>query len=446
MSFRARQAALKALTASPLPRDAHIRKVLAPLPVSDRRHANDLVLGVERRTQTWDSILDAFLDHGVQRLPLGLRAALRMGVYELLSNDRVPVPIVINETVELFRTQRKVKGLVNAVLRRIRDAMESCDLAHCGGEPDVYRIQLSDGRAVRFDRAVLPDPAVSLQEWAAAQFSVTPWFAERMITLLPLEWEALLRSTIARLPVALRPRVGVTKEDLARMVSEAGGRVLRNLETILEVQIPGDIGVMPAVQSGLARVQDLVTSEVVPFAEVLAGQSVLDACASPGGKTVHILETTQGNVRLLPCVRGADELSLVQSSLKASGFEKVRIHDLGPKGDRWPKGTFDRVLLDVPCSNSGVFMKRTQARYRCVPRDIESLARVQDKILSRAAASVAEGGRLIYSTCSILPEENQDRIAAFLLAHPEFRLEEEHLRYPHRTTRDGGYMARLART
>lgn len=445
MSFRARQAALKALTAKPLPRDAHIRKVLAPLSGSDRRHANDLVLGVERRTQTWDSVLDAFLDHGVQRLPPGPAAALRIGVYELLSNDRVPVPIVINETVELFRTQRKVKGLVNAVLRRIRDSMESCDLAHCGSEPDVHRIQLSDGRAVRFDRAVLPDPALSLRNWAAAQFSVTPWFAERMITLLPLEWEALLRSTIARLPVALRPRVGVSLEDLARMVTEAGGRVLRPLDTLLEVQIPGDLGEMPAVQSGLARVQDLVASEVVPFMEVASGQSVLDACASPGGKTVHILETTQGNVKLLPCVRGPEESALVQSSLKAGGFENTRIHDLGPKGERWPKGTFDRVLLDVPCSNSGVFMKRTQARYRCLPKDIESLNRVQDKILSRAATSVAPGGTLIYSTCSILPEENQDRIAAFLAAHPQFRLLEEHLRYPHRTTRDGGYMARLSR-
>jgi 16S rRNA (cytosine967-C5)-methyltransferase len=443
MSLIARQAALAALLSNPGGKDVVTSPALSRLAPSDRRVAHDLILGVGRRSRTWDSILNAFLERGVTKIPFAAKEALRMGAHELLCNDRVPVPIVISECVEIVRQSRKLKGLVNAVLRRMRDSMEACDLLPNPAGPDCLTIQLADGRGIRFNRQVLPEPSEGLATWAADQFSVTPWFAQQMIDTLPLEWEAALRATLSRLPVALRPREGVSLLDLTKLVEDEGGRVLSQHPPILAVQLSGDIGQSKVLQDGQARVQDLVPSEVAPFMDLKPGQRILDLCAAPGGKSVHILELLSGEATLVACAIGKDQLKLLRQSLSVSGFSSTKVHDLGGDGKSWPKGKFDRILLDVPCSNSGVFMKRVGARYRCNEAEVVGLARTQKELLAKAVSSLLPDGKIIYSTCSVLSQENRALVEDFLRSRPEFRLEEDRLRYPHRTQRDGGYMARI---
>lgn len=444
MSIRARQAACKILCENRPEREGIQSPLLGRLSSSDRRHAHDLVMGVRRRACTWDAILDPHLPRGTKSVdPSGLQS-LRLGVYALIMKPEVPGPIAISETVGTVRGSRKLRGFVNAVLRRVRESMVSCDLGIELPPRDRHRIELPDGRAIRFSLPVLPDPGSEPAAWASRQYSVHPHLASRMMEELPLEWDEFLRSSLSPLPLALRPRAGTTLDELARLVEEGGGRVLARREPVLEVRLPGDPGAFDLVRRGAARVQDLTASEVAPFVDVAPGQRVLDVCAAPGGKSVHMLELAAGDIRLTACHMGSRRLRELRDSLRTSGYRGTVLHDLGRDGLRWPTGPFDRILVDAPCSNTGVLMKRIDARYRCDGPRLESLAALQLGLLRRAASVLAPGGKIVYSTCSILPEENHFLVRAFLSAHPGLALEAERLRYPHRTRRDGGYMARLA--
>lgn len=206
-------------------------------------------------------------------------------------------------------------------------------------------------------------------------------------------------------------------------------------------------GALPtaALQAGQVYIADPSTRHSVRLLAPKAGERILDACAAPGGKSAAIIGATEGRVSLLATDAEAHRLPMLEENLRRAGGQEVRVaqHDWStPCPDAW-RGAFDAVLLDVPCSNSGVLQRRVDARWRLQEAEIARLAALQLQILEQGAAAVKAGGRLVYSTCSIDREEDRALVDAFLAAHPEFELIEDILVLPHRAQADGAYAALL---
>lgn len=409
-----------------------------------RAQAHDLVLGVRRHLFLIDAILRRFLSKPIKAVPGPTKEALRCGVYELVFNDRVPPHAVVSETVGLAGRNPRLRGLVNAVLRKVADAFELVD-----GMPatlDRHHIRVGAERVVRFERAVLPEPDDDLVKHLSTRYTLTHTFAGAFVQTLPLEYERFFESCGGRLSVALRPVGAVSLEELRAAVEADGAVWGGSFGRVGTVSVPGALSDLGAIREGRCVVQDRVAADVAPFVDPRPGERILDLCAPPGGKTVHLAELLNREGEIVAAYTGARRRPRLEENVERLGHGAVvRLHDLGDDGVNLPEGPFDRVLVDAPCSNSGVLMKRVDARFRITDAELTSLADLQDTLLARAAELVRPGGVLVHSTCSVIPGENHGAVRRFLAARGDFTLDEERLRYPHRTGRDGGYVARLVR-
>lgn len=202
---------------------------------------------------------------------------------------------------------------------------------------------------------------------------------------------------------------------------------------------------LQALQAGQVYVADPSTRHSVRLLAPQPGERILDACAAPGGKSAAIIAATMGQVHLLATDAEQHRLCALQDNLQRIGGTDVSValHDWTRPCPREWQGGFDAVLLDVPCSNSGVLQRRVDARWRLQEKEIERLAGLQMLILEQASAAVRPGGRLVYSTCSIDRQEDRDVVDSFLAAHPQFSFVEDYLALPHREKADGAYAALL---
>ena len=408
-----------------------------------RGQAHDLVLGVRRNLFLIDAVLRRFLSKPVKSVPGPALEALRCGVYELVFNDRVPSAVGVSETGNVVGNNPKLRGLLNAVLRKIASGFEI--VPHAPAR-DRHHITAGPGRVVRFERAIFPEPAEDLVKHLSMRHTLTETFVAAFIKELPLEYESLFEACGRRMPVALRPVGSRSLADLRARIESESATWVGDFETVGAVTFAGPLSELPAVRDGIAVVQDRVASEVAPFVAPRAGERILDLCAPPGGKTVHLCELMGGRGEVVASFTGSDRQTRLRENVERLGHtDMVRIHDLGEEGGDLPTGPFDRVLVDAPCSNTGVLMKRVDARFRVQADELSRLESLQDMLLGRAADLVRPGGVLVHSTCSLVAAENHGCVRRFLIDHPDFRIDEERLRYPHRTGRDGGYMARLIR-
>ncbi len=202
-----------------------------------------------------------------------------------------------------------------------------------------------------------------------------------------------------------------------------------------------------ALRAGQVYVADPSTRHCIRLLAPQPGERILDACAAPGGKSVAMIGATAGDIHLLATDSAEHRLLPLRENLLRAGGQDVTVasHDwTQPCRPDW-RESFDAVLLDVPCSNSGVLQRRVDARWRLEEKEFARLSALQGRILEQAAAAVKPGGRLVYSTCSIDREEDRDVVDAFLATHPDFVFEEEYLAMPHREQADGAYAARLRR-
>jgi 16S rRNA (cytosine967-C5)-methyltransferase len=203
-----------------------------------------------------------------------------------------------------------------------------------------------------------------------------------------------------------------------------------------------------ALQNGNVYVADPSTRYCVELLQPQAGERILDACAAPGGKSAAMLAATGGQIQLLATDSAEHRLPQLKQNLERAGGVSIEVacHDWSKPCPPKMQGAFDAVLLDVPCSNSGVLQRRVDARWRLTPQEFERLAVLQSSILDCACAAVRPGGRLVYSTCSIDGQEDRGVVDAFLVRHPEFKLERDYLALPHREQSDGAYAALLIKS
>ncbi|MBQ8516235.1 MAG: hypothetical protein IJ498_01500 [Akkermansia sp.] len=311
---------------------------------------------------------------------------------------------VVSETVKL--APARARGVVNGMLRnavRRRGEFE----AALPSLPPAVRYSMPDWLAARWLREFGEQEATAMMAWNLQ----TPPVYARLNPLKPMD-----------IPAAWIPHPG------------APGWYCIHGSLPLE-----------ALQAGQVYVADPSTRHCIRLLAPQPGEKILDACAAPGGKSAAILAATGGDVQLLATELEPHRLPQLKENLLRVGGQlpEVAQHDwTRPCPPEW-RGSFDAVLLDVPCSNSGVLQRRVDARWRMQEEEIARLSALQLQILERAAEAVRSGGRLVYSTCSIDRREDRAVVESFLATHPEFSLKEDYLALPHREQADGAYAALL---
>lgn len=365
---------------------------------ADRALLNAIVLGVLRNLR--------LLDHWIGQLRKGklddeTRDILRVGLCQLLILE-LPDHAAVFETVELGKSAGR--GLINAVMRRA--AATKKKLLDLSEVPPAVACSHPDWLLKRWSKAFGKQEAIALMD-----FNNQP------------------APVVARInPLATGSADLQTGPDLPDGFFQ------------IEGPIPNQL-----LASGAIYIQDPATRHCVELLDPQPGERVLDACAAPGGKA-FLIAVAQGGGKDLVCTDSNEKrLPRLRENLERLHIKDtvVECHDWStPAPAKW-HGAFDAILLDVPCSNTGVFRRRVDVRWRLKPSDITALTKLQRQIIENALPCLKPGGRLVYSTCSIEAEENAGLIDALLAEHPELTLEASHQALPQRDGTDGAFAARL---
>ena len=365
-------------------RDGHrfepaLDHALAGLHGADRRLAHELAAGIFRARGALDADLAPRASRGWAAVPSDLQDILRLGAYQLQALDRVPVHAAVGTSVELARELggRKAAGFVNAVLRR---------LAESGGGGDAHREETHPGWLVdRWRTRFVGEATAELIAWNNRRPGVTLQPAREAQDAL----ERRLRA--AGIEPALAPyQTGVSLERIR----------------------PGSL---PGFAEGAFIVQDASQALVARVAAPPQGALVYDACAAPGGKSIALGKSAG---RVVAGDRNWRRVGRLAENLDRAG--SGREHPVVADALCPPLTSADLVLLDAPCLGTGTLARRPDARWRILPEHLGSLATLQAQLLEACGSLVRPGGFLVYATCSLEPEENEDQVDRFLGAHPDF--------------------------
>jgi 16S rRNA (cytosine967-C5)-methyltransferase len=398
----------------------------------DRALATRLAYGVVQRRATLDHVIQVLAGRPVARLEPAVLAALRLGVLQLAFLDRIPDHAAVTESVELAKhDSRRGAGLVNAVLRRA-------------------------AREARAIVAALPDRTPAE---AALRHSHPLWIAELWFDALgPDAARALLAAGNEAPETAVRANtLAIAPAELAERLPVPAHAADRLPEGLV-LDAPFDAFSSPLWEQGLFMPQSRAAMAVARALAPEPGESVLDLCAAPGAKTTHLAALMEDRGRVVAVERHpgrAESLRRTAARMGAACVEVRTADAAAPLAE-----TFDRVLVDPPCSDLGTLAARPDARWRKEPATVAELAATQAAILDAGARAVRSGGVLVYSTCTISPRENERQIEAFLARHAGFTVEQppsdlpvwDHpsvpsvlQSLPHRDGTDGFFVARMRR-
>jgi 16S rRNA (cytosine967-C5)-methyltransferase len=414
------------------------------LSAPDRAFATELVYGTLRWRGRLDHLLGRCLDRDLDKLEPLVATALRLGAYQIVVEDRVPVSAAVDESVRCLRAAgvERATGLANAVLRRL-----AADL------PGLAEPQLLDDPLGHLMHAL------SLPHWIAAG-----WIEQYG----PEEAAALARASNEPPPLTVRAnRVRTDRDALLGELRERfpEARACRFAVDGIVLGRRGNPSLDPAFRDGRFTVQDEASQLVVALLDPQPGEKVLDVCAAPGGKSTAIAERVGPTGSVLALDRHERRLDLARRAARrlSLGNLACQVADASRSlRTVAPPKRFDRVLVDAPCSGLGTLRRNPDARWRVRAVDPSRLAEAQGAILRSAAEALRPGGVLVYSTCTTLPEENEGVIEAFLSGARDFEREPkdelpEELRgfateegvvhcLPHRHDTDGFTMIRLRRS
>jgi 16S rRNA (cytosine967-C5)-methyltransferase len=417
--------------------------VLSPL---DRRLAAQLVYGVLRRQGTLNSLLRPLLTRSPEKVEPWLREILCLGAFQLAFLSQIPPHAALHETVELAAQFGRplAKGFVNGVLRALTRLLTD----DIGDQPAADRLPLTPDRFRRLERPVFPDPVSQPGPYLTEALSLPAWLAQRW--LARQDWQECMRLGFwfaGPGPLTLRCNpLRIERSAFLAACTTAGLHVEAGIHPqAVAVSDSVAIPAIPGYAEGWFAVQDESAMAAGSALGPKSGWRVLDLCAAPGGKTTHLGEQMQGQGEIVACDVDERRLKIVDDLARRLGSGLIRTCLIRADDDgSVPRGPFDAVLVDVPCSNTGVLGRRPEARWRLKPADLQYLVALQTRLLTLAVDRTRPGGRIVYSTCSIEPEENSGVVRAVLQARPELELEAEQEAIPGRPA-DGGYWARLRR-
>jgi 16S rRNA (cytosine967-C5)-methyltransferase len=271
-----------------------------------------------------------------------------------------------------------------------------------------------------------------------ARLSHPGWLLAESQQAWPEQWQSILKAANSRPPMSLRVNLGrIDRQEYLQQLSAAtiAARPLSDIPSALVLEQPVEVGVLPGFADGLVSVQDGGAQLAAGLLDLQPGQSVLDVCSAPGGKSCHILEL-EPEVSLTAVDVDQDRLALVQDNLQRLGLNaRVVLGDaIDPEGEWAQMDSYDRILLDVPCSATGVIRRHPDIKLLRRPEDLERLVSVQRKLLSTVWPLLKPGGILLYATCSLLPQENEQQVEWFLCQQGDARERPIEAEWGHRRT------------
>jgi 16S rRNA (cytosine967-C5)-methyltransferase len=358
----------------------------------DRSFVQALCYGVCRYYARLDVILSHLLSKPMKAKDSDVHALLLVGLYQLLEM-RVPEHAAVAETVNAAQKLKKpwARGLVNAILREF----------------------------LRQKASLLS----TIQQDVEALYAHPQWWIDAVKIAWPDAWESILVANNMHPPFSLRVnQKQCSRADYLKILIEKGFQADLISETEMGVILAEPIAIetLPGFLTGDVSVQDGAAQLAAPLLQAKTGMRVLDACAAPGGKLAHLLELTPDLTKVTAIDVDPKRILLIKDTLSRLKLTAdVICADVGEPADWWDGQLFDRILLDAPCSASGVIRRHPDIKLLREPEDIPALADEQLRILTALWPLLAPGGVLLYATCSIFPTENVDVIREFLATHPE---------------------------
>jgi 16S rRNA (cytosine967-C5)-methyltransferase len=411
----------------------------------NRQKATDLVFGVIKNRPVIDLVIEKVSGTQIAHIPAKVLNIIRLGVYELIFCPQAKEYVIISEAVEYAKHIANTKGggFVNAILRQTQKHI--INRQKPAGQSSLRKlIPQSPDTGCEFDMEILPDPGKSPCEYLACAFSLAHWLVQSWFDEYGREkTEKICLASNRRPSVYLRPNLlKTTAKELAEKLKTAEVDCEIEPESqMIKLTSPKAITSLPGFDVGLFVVQDLASSQVVQTLKPQADWSILDLCAAPGTKTTQLAEATGGNAKITATDIDANRLRMVGENIARLGLAgcvtTIEYNDVEKQDG------FDCVLIDAPCSNTGVLARRPEARHRITKSDVVNLAKTQMSLLSKAAGLLKPKGIICYSTCSIQPEEDGLLVRGFIKKNPRFRIESENLILPSadKFDHDGSYCA-----
>lgn len=357
----------------------------------DRAFVTALVQGSTRHIVELDRVIEQHSTRPLSKMTPALRALLRCAFFQLIYMDDIPVSAVVNTAVQIARKtgHEGSARFTNGVLRSFKSKSDS--------KPDY-----------------------SVPEWLVERWKSN--FGEE-------ETNALLKHSQEIPTLTLRVNESaITPEGLMRIFTEKGMKVEQSklvpscLNILDKGSVSGPVSKMPGYNEGLFAVQDEASALVALVVAPSPGQTVLDLCSAPGGKALHMGELMENKGRVVAADVNQKRLNLIAPERRRLGLTNVET--VQADGRYFiPQTTFDSILIDAPCTGTGVINRRTDLSQRRKKEDLDELIEIQRELLNNAARFLKPGGVLVYSTCSIEPEENRQNIEEFLRTHHEYRAE-----------------------
>jgi 16S rRNA (cytosine967-C5)-methyltransferase len=353
-----------------------------------------LSFGTLRLLPRLEALVAILLMRPLQRGDRVLQSLMAVGLYQL-TEMRIPPHAAVAATVAAARVlgRPRAAGLINATLRRFQRERTAL-LAGIADEP-------------------------------AVQWLFPDWLLRRLQEAWPGHWQAIIGASNARAPMTLRVnRTRIDRDAYGRLLAEHGltARASPHLDAALVLDRPVASRSLPGFDAGLVSVQDASAQYAATLLDAQPGERVLDACAAPGGKTAHILERSGGRAEVTAVDVDPERLDSLRQTLERLGLAAHCLAaDATEASSTWPGAPYHRILLDAPCSASGVVRRHPDIKWLRRDADIAALAATQRALLDALWPLLVPGGLLLYVTCSLLPEENDVQVAAFLQRHLDAR-------------------------
>jgi 16S rRNA (cytosine967-C5)-methyltransferase len=412
-----------------------------------KQRATDLVLGTIRNRSAIDTVITAFTGRPIERITDKLLNIIRIATYELIYSPTTGQHAIVNEGVENAKilSGKKQVGFVNAVLRQITRHITNRQIQL--PQPDSRcTLAITPLIGCEFDKDFLPDPEALPPDYLSTVFSLPKWLVTDWLGEFGAELARRICLASNRRPsVYLRPNsLKTTTKDLAEKFQQVdiGFQIvdvqcsmpdtrrvssIENQESsMIKIKSPRAVTQLPGFAEGLFTVQDITASQAVRILKPRSDWTILDLCAAPGVKTTQLAEATGDSALIIATDIDAERLKKVEENTTRLGIKSVEVVPY----EELPDSKFDCVLLDVPCSNTGVLARRIEARYRVTPTAIKKLIKTQSELLGAAAQMIKPHGTICYSTCSIRKDENNDLVRDFLQKNHNFELKSEKLTLP----------------
>ncbi len=418
-----------------------------PLSPPDAALAAELAIGISRHRLTCEHIASRFYRGRWQGLRVQQRVVLAAGVYQLCWLDRIPDYAAVDETVRIAaRYGKGFAAVCNAILRKTSE-LRGEPVAPSPDHPPRRYVPLDHTRGRLFAEDVLPDPSRRPLEYLIAAYSHPSWLVERWHRRFkPVLCRQILESGQRRPPLSLRPNaLRITSTELAERLSAEGVQSIEitNGNAVI-VRDAVTASQLAAVRDGLCQPQDATARIALSLYPPKRGQFVVDLCAGVGTKSTQAAEMMGNEGVVLAADINAGKLTRAEEAARRLGIGILRTASNDELAAAMASigRTPDLVLVDAPCMNTGVLARRPEARYRASQRALTEVAELQCELLHRAAEMAGESTAIVYSTCSLEREENEEQVANFLQDHSGWALFEERFTTP-TLEHDGGYAALL---